>query len=286
MTFPKGSEYEFNKWLVSEYLKCGSVDEVFKIHRYGIPVSYANYQRILDRWNIVKAAGPNNKLTEALEFLSHLAEHNIPFEKLYTKMPPSFRTSAATLYRVLSYIKEGVTRRVGTGLMITPWNSQEKILVGKDVSTPRIELGKPFGSITIPMGFSRKRDSREMAILRILQQEVFTDYVVNGKTPDIIPVRPKPFMFLDIVDVRVEVFWIKLPKIYSKMKCFSSYKLQDFKFMGIQKMMENKDNFRIGMKDVAKGYNKYIQLLGRNIATNPLFCKSDLNFLLTEAIKL
>jgi len=50
--FPKG-EKEFNKWIVSEYFKHGSVDEVLRINRYGLPISYANYQRILDKYGIV-----------------------------------------------------------------------------------------------------------------------------------------------------------------------------------------------------------------------------------------
>jgi hypothetical protein len=312
------SELEFNKFLVREYLRYGSVDEVVKRHNHDIPISYANHHRILDKWGIVKAAGPNSKLNESLEFLYHLTETNIPFERLYSKMPTSFKTSAVTLYRVLSYIKEGITRRVGTGLIITPYNSQHKVLVGQDKSTPRVELGKPFGAISIPIGFSRKRDSREDAILRILQQEVFTKKAIEREMPDVIPAKPKPFiqtsrrprtfssrtngsseqtfrrklgvlyprlfMYLDIADVRVEVFHMKLPKKLSDPKCFSSFKLQNHKFMSINTILKvdtRTRKFRAGVVAGISGYKKYLELQKRNLDTNPLYIRSKLNYQLS-----
>lgn len=137
-------ERRFNELLVEQYLKYGSVDEVFRKNQYGLPISYANYQRILDKWGIVKAAGPNNKLTEAIDFFTHLTKDNIPLEELYKKMPSTFKTSATTLYRILAYIKEGLTRRVGCALVVTPFNNPKKILLGQDTSVPRIKLGKPY----------------------------------------------------------------------------------------------------------------------------------------------
>ncbi len=282
-SFPIG-EKKFNRWLVEQYLICGSVEDVFRKHRYGLPISHASYHRLLDKWGIIKTAGPNSKLNESLEFLYHLAETNIPLERLYTKMPPSFRTSAATLYRVLSYIKEGITRRVGTGLIITPYNNDKKVLVGEDKSTPRVELGKSYGAISIPVGFSKKRDPREDAILRILQQEVFTQNSINKKMPKIIPPRPKPFMFLDIADVRVEVFHIKLSKKYSNTKNFTSYKLRNYKFMPINTILRGNarnKKYRAGVIAGIEGYKKYLELKRRKLATNPLYYKSRLNYQLS-----
>ena len=282
--YPVGSERKFNEFLVREYLKYGSVDEVFRVHRWGIPISYAGYQRVLNKWGIVKAAGPNSKLSEMLGFFDHMTEENVNFEKLYKKMPPSYMTSAATLYRILAYIREGVTRRMGTALVISPHGYENKILVGKDVSTPRIELGKPYGSISIPLGFSRKRDPREDAILRVLQQEVFCKKAIKQEMPDIIPSHPKPFMFLDVADVRVEVFHIKLPKNYSGKKHFSSFKLNDHKFISINQVINAKksSNFRVGLKEVGIGYQKYLELRGRKMAINPLLYKSQLNYQLAQ----
>jgi hypothetical protein len=277
-SFPKG-EQEFNKWLVSEYFKHGSVDEVLRVHKYDLPISYANYQRILDKWEVVKAAGPNKKLTEILEFLTYFVEKKIPLELLYKKMPPSFKPSAATLYRILSYVKEGITRRIATGLIISPRGNNKEILIGQDVSTPRVELGKPYGSLSIPMGFSKIGDPREIAILRVLQQEVFTDIAIEKRMPDIIPDRPKPFMFLDIADVRVEIFNIILSKKLSSIKNFSSYKLKNFRFLDIRKKDAIKSgNFRVGVSESIEGYKKYLEYKERNLTFNPLQYKSRINY--------
>lgn len=282
--FPR-EEKKFSEFLVREYLKYGSVNEAFKANRYSLPVSQASYHRVIEKWGIVKAAGPNNKLNEALEFLAYLSEGSHSFDKLYCKMPPSFRTSAVTLYRILSYIKEGITRRIGTALVITSSGNKDKILMGRDISTPRIDLGKPYGSISIPMGFSRKRDSREDAILRVLQQEVFTEHAISQKMPDVIPSRPKPFMFIDIADVRVEVFHIDLPKKYCNTSVFSSFKICDFKFLKIDKIVEGKIKkyeFRVGIKEIATGFQKYCNLVERNLALNPIYLKSSLNYQLAK----
>lgn len=282
--FPRGDRQKFNKFLVREYLKYGSVDEVLRLSRQSLPISYANYQKILDKWGIVKAAGPNSKLSEAVDFFYKMVQEQVPLEKLYKKMPASFLTSAVTLYRVLSYIKEGITRRMGTALIIHPMGNDKKILAGIDVSTPRIELGKSYGSISIPMTFSRKRDSREDAILRVLQYEVFSDLAVEKKIPkNIIPPRPKPFMFLDIADVRVEVFEIKLSQKLSGLKCFSSYKLEKFRYLdvnNINRYEKKKEKFRAGIIEAIKGYSKYLDLKRRNLAFNPLQLKSEVNYYL------
>jgi hypothetical protein len=277
------NEKKFNEFLVSEYLKYGSVDEVLRINRYGLPISSAAYHRLLDKKRIIKAAGPNSKMAEILGFMTKFAEENIPIDKLYKKMPLSFMTSLATLYRIVSYVKEGITRRIATGLIITPGNNKERILVADDVSTPRLTLGKPFGSISIPMGFSRKRDPREDAILRILQQEVFTNIAIKGKVPDIIPPRPKPFMFLDIADVRVEVFHLYLPNKYSRINSFSSFKLQNYRFIDKEKIKKgDRRKYRLGVVEAVKGYTKYLEIKKRKLEFNPLQYKSELNYYLAE----
>jgi len=284
VSYPR-SEKEFKKWLIEEYFVNGSVDEVLRKYRWEIPISYASYQRVLAQAGIVKGAGPNSKLTEILSFLTRLMEEKIPFEYLYKNMPPSFKASAATIYRVLSYIKEGVTRRLATGLIITPSGNQKKILIGEDVSTPRLELGKPFGALSIPMGFSRKSDPREDAILRVLQQEVFTKQAVLGKVPDVIGVRPKPFMFLDIADVRVEIFHLTLPRKYSSTKNLFSYKLKNYDFISVDDfagLEKRKEAFRVGVLEAISGYKKYLSLRNRNLVFNPLQLKSQLNYFLRQ----
>lgn len=100
---PEEKEKVFYEFLVAEYLRHGSVDAVFKVHDYDIPISYPEYQRVLSRWGVVKAAGPNSKLSEVLEFLTRLAEQKVPLEMLYRSVPDGFKTSVSTMHRILRY---------------------------------------------------------------------------------------------------------------------------------------------------------------------------------------
>lgn len=278
--FPR-EEDAFNKFLAREYLKYGSVDEVFRRNDYDLPISYANFQRVLDRFGIMKAVGPNNKFSEAVDFLAHMVKDNIPFEKLYKKMPPSYRTSVVTLYRVLAYVKEGITRRLGCALVVSPYNDPKKILVAKDVSTPNIDFGKYYGSLTIPMGYAKKGASRTENITRILQQEVFTDMIVDKQMPDFyLKDEMSPYMYLDIADVRVSVYHMELPREYSQTRNFSSYKLKDFVFVDASKLLNDKyegTQLRAGVKEAVKGYLRYLNLVERKLSVNPLQEKSILN---------
>jgi len=278
--FPIKNEVEFNKFLVREYLKYASVDEVFRIHKYSLPVSYANYQRILDKWGIVKAAGPNSKFSEMVNFLAKMVKEEIPLEKLYKKTPHSFRTSVVTLYRILSYVREGITRRVGTALVITPESEENLILIAKDMSTPRLDFGKPYGSFTIPMGFSSKVDTRNDAVLRVLQQEVFTNETIEKEFPSsVIPKKLEPFMYLDVLDVRVAIYHLVLPKKYSSISGFSSFKLQDFKFVKLDRILNKKEslNYRFGLENALLGYKTCLDFKRRKLSFNPLQAKSELN---------
>ena len=272
-------EQKFLAHLVAEYLKYGSVDEVYRIHKYDLPISYPGFQRVLDKWGIVKAAGPNSKLSEALSFFVHLAEEQIPLETLYRRMPPSFQTSMGTLHRILSYIKEGVTRRVGAALVITPYRKSDFVLVGNDVSTPRVELGKPFGSVSLPMGFSRKRDTKQKAILRVLQQEVFAKQAIEQNMPmEVITENIDPFMYLDIADVRVSVYHLSLPKELSSSKNFSSFKLENHRFLSVGEIVNgDSGHFRVGLIETILGYQRRLEMLDKNVIANPIFEVSSLN---------
>lgn len=276
---PEEREQKFLTHLVAEYLKYGSVDEVFRAHKYDLPISYPGFQRVLDKWGIVKAAGPNSKLSEALSFFVHLAEEQIPLETLYKRMPPSFKTSMGTLHRILSYIKDGVTRRAGTALVISPYKKSNLVLVGNDISTPRVELGKPFGSVSLPMGFSRKRDTKEKAILRVLQQEVFTKQAISQSMPmEVIRENIDPFMYLDIADVRVSIYHLSLPKKLSGSKDFSSFKLENHRFLPIKDIISGDfKHFRVGLIETILGYQRRLEMIDKNVTANPIFEVSSLN---------
>ena len=262
-------ELEFNKFIVSEYLRYGSVDEVFKTNNYSLPISYPGVQRLLGRWGIVKAAGPNATLSECISFLARLVEEQIPLEALYKKMPPSFRPSVATLHRMYGEVKREVKkkienrnfRRVGTALVITPYENQDFILLGRDISTPRLDLGKTFGAISPPMGFSKKNEGSGDSILRVLQQEVFAKLTIERKMPNIISRDISPFMFVDIADVRVAVYKLILPYEFFDIKNFSSFKLKNHKFVNLESFDNvsaiNRRKFRSGMFGIVQGLKEY-----------------------------
>ena len=275
-TYPH-SEPEFSQWLVGEYFKHGTVEEVLRVHRYALPLSLATYHRILNQFGVVKTAGPNNLLNEAVDFLSHMLHDSASVEEIYKKLPLRFQTSLSTIYRIAEYVKEGITRRVGVGLVVTPYNDDRQILLAEDVSIPRIELGKPYDSISMPMGYAKKRDSRKTNVLRILQQEVFTNLVTKQSFPkELVSEKLEPFMYLDIADVRVAIFHLQLPKKLSSLGNFNSYKLKNYQFVSVDEIPQTK-NLRVGIKEVAVGYKKYLDLLSRNLVVNPMQAQSLLN---------
>src|SRR3990167_3350992 len=273
---PKEKEDAFNRFIVGEYLKYGSVDEVFRRNDYNLPISYPGVQRLLDKWGIVKAAGPNSLLTEALIFLEELSLEQIPVERLYRRMPPSFKASMGTMHRILSYIRSETIRRVGTALVMTPKDNPNLILVGNDVSPIiRTEVGKPYGSITFPMGYSKRLESPETSILRVLQQEVFTVPTIEKKcvAQRVIPETPKPFMYLDIADVRVSVYQIILPEELSETRSFTSFKIQNHKFLDTSDLGVKRKGFRTGIVEIAQGYSRFL----REGASAPIYSTAQIN---------
>jgi hypothetical protein len=211
-----------------------------------------------------------------LTFMVLLSDHKIPLERLYKKLPPSFKTSVGTMHRILHNIKEGVVRRVGSALIITSKENKEMILVGDDISTPRLELGKPFGSVSLPMGYSKQDEKPKISIMRILQQEVFTQRAIDKTlSEDIVPNDIKPFMFIDVADVRVAVYHLSLPKGFSETSAFSSFKIENHRYMHYSEGLDAKNGYhlRTGIKEICLGYKNYLS--GKQ--TKPLILRSLIN---------
>ena len=282
----KEREKLFNKFIVSEYLKYGSVDEVFIRNNYDLPISYPQVHRILDKWGIAKSVGPNSKLSEAICFMVLLSDRKIPLEKLYKSLPSNFKTSMSTMHRILHNIKEGLIRRYGTALVITSGKDLRKVLVAEDVSTPRLELGKPFGSISLPMGYSKNNEDPKKSILRILQQEVFTDDAINRTLNEdfFVPEDINPFMFLDIVDIRVNVYHLSLDKKYLNTNNFSSYKLKNYKFIDLDDLLSKNSKFRMGLSKIGLGFKKYLDRSKTIVEYKPVLVKSDINLELSQLV--
>lgn len=248
------SEVQFYKPLIASYLKYGSVDKVFTDFAHDTGVSYPHFHRILKQWGIVKSAGPQSRFAEAVYFLTALTKQNLPLETLYKTMPASLQISAVTLHRILSYVKRGLVRRRGTALIVSPQSDPSLVLIGRDISSPRPELGKPFGSYSLPMTYSKRTESVHDSILRVIQQEVASSLSLERLFPTLIPADPKIAVMIDIADVRVRTYQITIPdSLISKL---DSYKLTDLTFMSLTEIASNdsfEGNFRVGVPEIAQG---------------------------------
>ena len=160
----------FERNLVSEYFRHGSINKVFSFHHFDLPISFAGYTRVLSKYKVVKSAGPNSNLSESLHFLSKVVDYKIPLERIYHQHAPrTIQVSTNTLHRILHYTRLGLTRRQGTALIVTHKSHPEAFLVGNDISLSNSVLGKR-GDLSLPMGHSKLGELPQESILRVLQQ--------------------------------------------------------------------------------------------------------------------
>ena len=96
--------------VVAAYLEHGSVEELESATMYSLPFSFASIHRILDRYGVIKAAGPNKPITETIGFFVKMIEKKVPLETLYRSMPPRFAPSMTTLHRIYRKVKEEVKK--------------------------------------------------------------------------------------------------------------------------------------------------------------------------------
>lgn len=247
----KQREDNFYKDIIKLYLKYGSVDKVFSATHYDLPISYPGMHHLIKRWGIVKSVGPNSKLSEALTFLTLLTESKMPLEALYKKLPPSFKTSLSTMHRIAHNVKEGVVRRHGTALVVTSKLNEEHVLVGEDLG---------HRAITLPMTYSSTKEETETSILRVLQQEVFSELAVEKvDLAKLIPQNLTSFMNLVIADIQVSVYKIELDLQFLEKNKFSSYKVQDLRFLPVHNILHTIYDIPIrpGVVDIVNGYQRH-----------------------------
>lgn len=284
---------EYEKDIVREYLTYGSVDAVLRETQFSLPFSFAEIHRILDRWGVVKSAGPNTPIAESIGFFVRLIEERVPLEDLYKRTPPNFATSVATLHRIYRWAKEEIKkevqkrdmRRAGTALVVSPFGTPNLFVIARDVTPAKHEFKKLCGSVSFPMTFSKRGEARQTSVLRVLQQEVFSDRLIEDPNSFYTVVSPlvagvSPFMFLDIADVRVAVYHVELPNELSGVGELSSPKLKDFKFVTVKQlkaMSEQKYSLRQGMLEIAGGYRKYLSCFAKGEQFAPIFETSLLN---------
>lgn len=245
------SPLEFERYLVEEYFKLGSINKVFHEHKFDLPISFAGYDRVLNKFKVVKSAGPNSKLSESLHILSLLANYKIPLERVYHRFAPkTIQVSINTLHRILHYTRLGLVRRRGTALIISPNSQSNKVLIGNDQSLTNSVLGNK-GDLSLPMGHSKTGEPIRDSIARILQNEVFTSDVINQQFLwEIIPEHIKPVMYINIADIQVSVYQLTLSQKHKK---FSSFKLANLKYYDINNL--NHHLLRPGVKEILTNYS-------------------------------
>lgn len=230
---PEAENKYSDEWFVALYLRYGSVEEVVRSHPGNLPISIANYHRLVNKFGLVKSAGRHVSLPETLHFFREKAmDPSLPIERIYQSMPPSFQTSLSTIHRIYQSIESQVVRRYAAALVISSADNPNEILMGKEVYA-NSRYGKKIGDYSIPMSFAKKDDSDFDSALRVIQQEVFSGLAVKKcLTPasalarQIVPIDISPFALYDIVDVRVRMYHLVFPSQIGMDELFS-YKLTE-----------------------------------------------------------
>jgi hypothetical protein len=265
MTNPKKNIWT-DKFFIAEYLRLGSVDRVFRSHKFNLPISTPTYHRLISAWSgvgLVKTAGPNSNLSEILLILSRLLDTQLPLETFFKKhVPASLKPTLSTTHRVVRKIKEGVFRRLGTALIITTKNDHKNILVGQDISLANTHFGHK-GDLSLPMGYSKHKETPQASIKRILEREVFTNKIINQtlSLSTLIPQNIKHFMTINIADVSVKVYRLKLPAKLLKSNQLSSFKLKNLRLLDMTQLTNLKPlskGIRPGMVEIVKHYEKHL----------------------------
>lgn len=270
-------EKEIEREVISLYLKYGSVDAILAHTKYNLPYSPMSIHRLLTNYGVVKSPSRNSRIDEALAFMSFLAQDNLPLETLYSKMPPSFQISTQTLHRILSLVKKGTVRRSATALVLSPQYDARSVLIAKDNSNSNLHLGKVSGNFTLPMTFSKKAEPAGQSILRVLQQEVFSQSVLDRNFPyEIIPDRPRPFWQVEILDIKLSVYALQAKR--QQLDKLSSFRLSDYQFVDKAALEDFKGNLRPGVLEIAEVYEK--ALLGEEYEPVSV---SDLNLALVSS---
>ena len=252
-----------DEWFLDTYLKYGSVEEALKKHPENLPISAANFHRLVVKKGLITSAGRHVSLPETLHFFKEKAlEPGKPLEVVYKNMPPTFQTSLSTLHRVYQYVEQQAIRRHATAVIL---KHNDKILLGKETLT-NSRYGKKTGDYSIPMTFSKENETNIDSILRVLQQEVSNDLACagilskNNFNNNFLNKDLKPIFYIKVVDVKLAIYELNLEMNLFKGK-LSSYKLSEHKWMDIDRISKL-DSIRVGVKDILELYEtrNYLKL--------------------------
>ncbi|MBP7119375.1 hypothetical protein KBA63_04805 [Candidatus Woesebacteria bacterium] len=269
-----------DRWFMNEYFKHGSVEAAVSNNDY-LPISIANFHKLIKRAGIIGSAGRHTSLPEVLHFFREAAlAPEMPLEALYRTMPTTFKTSMVTLHRIYNNIEREIVRRRGVALIISPEGDPNRILVGQE--THGGNRYKHAGDKTIPMGFAKKETEETTleSVLRILQQEVSVNKTIQGalryqQQSDIVQYlsneQMDPFVQVTILDVRVDVYRLILPEEF--LTDLSSYKLYGFGFQTAQEIQLS-DNLRPGVAEIVNIHDR-----GYLTSEEPVVSAINLSFL-------
>lgn len=249
-----------DEWFISLYLMYGSVEESFRSYPETLPISVANFHRLVKRYGLVKSAGRHVSLPETLHFFHQKAmSPGMPLERVYKQMPLSFQTSLSTLHRIYQYMEKKTVRRHAAALIITRAEDNTEILVGAEVFG-NSRYGKRTGDYSIPMSFSKADETNFNSVLRVLQQEVFSSIAQSGNlkpnsptTQELIEPNLEPLFYFDIVDVRVKAFHLSIPS--NMEEWLRSYKLINHHFRSINDLSIP---LRAGVNEMVDIYSEYL----------------------------
>lgn len=259
--FAKFSE----EWYLAEYLKYGGVEAVLSNSDEYLPISIPEYHRLVKRRGIIKGDGRSNtSLAETLYvFLKRALEPTISLEKIYKKVPLDLRTlksfpTLPTMYRIYDSVLKDVTRRTAVGLVITPSWSDEYVLLADEVES-KLSSAKTAGDSTIPLGFVSGNQSLSHGILRVLQREFSTKMALAGGLDAIVPTRPRAFLEFQILDIKLQMVHIRLPKNLDTLKECTSFTVENHRFVHISEIFDNNSlRMRTGMREVLSYYKNYL----------------------------
>ena len=264
--------------LIRSYLKSGSVNAI--LHQFPeIPEPTAH--RWLDLYDIVKLTGRKpSHLGSILYFLTSWATAgNVPLETWYhhhTHHTIREFLSKPSLHRIVSYIRSLSTRLSATSLVVYPEGEPKHILAGNDITTPNPAVGKSFGALSLPMTYSQSGENPYLSIKRVLQQEVFTNLVIEKKFPHwLIPDHPKSFMNIIVADVNVSVYHLELP--WNLINQLSTDKLADLRFIPIDELKSTNPldtKIRPGLIEIA---HTHLSQLEDRLSPSSSFILSSLN---------
>ncbi|RJR28800.1 hypothetical protein C4564_04465 [Candidatus Microgenomates bacterium] len=257
-----------DKWLAKLYLQYGSVEEALKSHLEPIPYSVAHFHRAINKMGLVRSAGRHVSFPETLHFFREQAlAPGTPLESLYKNMPPSFQVSIATLHRIYKLIEENTVRRYASAVLISPEYNPNEVLLANEL-TGNSRYGKRVGDVCVPMSFSKKNETPRDSVLRVLQHEFSASMAVSGKlsthsefVDNIIPKNLNPFMYLNIIDVRVAVYSIRLPLELCNLDACSSFRVTEHRFETLGSVLSEPKNLRLGIVEMVTCYEDL--LMGR-----------------------